>query len=94
MDHGQGLLMPPLPHRSLLSARNVTDGLEIAAWRIDARKGIGRRRFVLPLEPEEILARDTALFEHRALLRRMVEDEEAAASGKNSYERVTKGESG
>ena len=67
---------------------------EVAACRIDARKRIGRQRFVLPLEPEENAARETALREHRALLRKLVEDEEAPTSGKNSYERVTKGESG
>merc|ERR1712232_709959 len=36
LDHGKGLPLPPLAHRSRISVRRVVDGMEIWAWRIDA----------------------------------------------------------
>eukprot|EP00929_Paragymnodinium_shiwhaense_P063196 TRINITY_DN31587_c0_g1_i1.p1 TRINITY_DN31587_c0_g1~~TRINITY_DN31587_c0_g1_i1.p1 ORF type:complete len:593 (-),score=127.14 TRINITY_DN31587_c0_g1_i1:376-2154(-) len=48
--------LPPLAHRSLLVATNISDGKDIAVWRIDARP-VGMRRFRVPVEAEELNAR-------------------------------------
>lgn len=46
-DGGRGLQLPPLAHRLLLVAKNVTDGRRVKAWRVDASHGT-LSRFVLP----------------------------------------------
>lgn len=56
LDGGRGLVLPPLAHRTRLAARNVTDGTELVAWRVDAGPG-GRRRFELPVSAEELAER-------------------------------------
>eukprot|EP00927_Polykrikos_kofoidii_P067775 TRINITY_DN63218_c0_g1_i1.p1 TRINITY_DN63218_c0_g1~~TRINITY_DN63218_c0_g1_i1.p1 ORF type:complete len:590 (-),score=74.30 TRINITY_DN63218_c0_g1_i1:318-2087(-) len=42
-DKDRGLTLPPMGHRTRLSVRNVTDGTELCAWRVDCRRGSARR---------------------------------------------------
>jgi len=46
-DEGKGVALPALAHRTRLIAKNVTDGQQLAAWRVDARDG-ANRHFILP----------------------------------------------
>lgn len=46
-DQGEGVALPPLSHRSRLSAVNASSGEEVGAWRIDARKDGRRKEHIL-----------------------------------------------
>ncbi|CAE8609593.1 unnamed protein product, partial [Polarella glacialis] len=55
-----GLPLPELGHRSRLWAVNISDGEEVAAWRVDAQEG-GLRVFELPLPQQEVERRVSEL---------------------------------